>query len=279
MPDNDLKNPDTLTVISFVALVLAAALFFYMAFIRTADQNRRHFQSLAKEAESERQALDQAKNRLKKDKPPEKGKEKEVATDSVSIKGPISDVPMFLQKINKESLSSGMELINIEKVDNTTYRLRAYAPFYRLVNFLFKIEQANLAVGGMDIKPFSAQKDRIYLTLKVIGDEMSEKNQNVLEAFQKAYGNPFRNPFQRDPGANQSTALPDVIDLTYKFKLSGIGLDARGKYAMIDHKNYHKDQTFNDMTVVAIQKDRVELKAGSQNYVIGFRYKRPVSKK
>lgn len=274
---SDYKNlfADPLNIVSFAALFLALIFFCYMAFIRTAEINRNHLDYIAKEAEKELALLSETKE--KKIAEEKAKKNAESSQDSSPKKaGLIDDVPMLLEKINTEAIGSGMELINIEKLDKTTYKLNAYAQFYRLINFIFKIEQANLAVTQIGIKPFSAQNDRITMTLKVVGDEMSEANKILLDNFDKASKESFRNPFLRDPGAMQAVEQPDVIDLTWKFKLSGIGEDHRGRYANIDHKTYYKNNEFNGMKIFEIQKDRVELLSGSQKFSISFRYKKPL---
>lgn len=275
MPDFKNILTDPLNLVSFAALLLALIFFCYMAFIRTAEINRNHLDFLAKEAEKELALLSETKE--KKLAEEKEKKNTELSKDASSKKsGLIDDVPMLLEKINTEATGSGMELINIEKLDKTTYKLNAYAQFYRLINFIFKIEQANLAVTQIGIKPFSAQNDRVTMTLKVVGDEMSDANKTALDNFEKASKESFRNPFLRDPGAMQAVEQPDVIDLTWKFKLSGIGEDHKGRYANIDHKTYYKNNEFNNMKVTKIHNNRVELLSGAQKYIIGFRYKKPL---
>jgi len=280
MPEEERRGLDPLDVGSFLVLLLAAGLFFYIAFYRTAEQNKRYFNSMIPTTDAEIQTLSDArlkKTRELKEKTElniQKKQKKQSDTDYLQVA--ISGVPMFLQKINKETIASGTELRDVKKVDDYTYQLTVFAPFYRLMNFLYKIEQSNLAIQDMDIRPFSTHNNQVRLTLKVIEDEMSQNNLLVLKDFEKKYAKTTRDPFQKGTSAHEASGPPDVIDLTWEFKLSGTGFD-KAKYSHIDRKNYYEGDIFNGMRIVKIQKGRVNLESGSQKFFIGFR--KPVSKK
>jgi len=272
--DAEKKPFNTLERVSFVVLFLAFCFFLYMAFARTALQNRAYFRSLTQTAETQLNALKATKE--------ERMRESAAANGSGETSGPgktsLSQVPTLLQKINQESIACGLELSTIEKINETTYKLSCFAPFYRLVNFLQRIEDSNLAVQDMDILPFSERQNRIQMVLAVTKDRMSENNLQVLANLKDQADQQFRNPFQKDVGVQETKRAPDVIDLTWKFKLTGIGFD-RARYANINHKNYYVGDEFSGMRIVHIENDRVDLAANSQKYMISFRYKRPVSKK
>lgn len=270
--DREKKGFSPLDGISFGVLFLALCFFLYMAFGRTAIQNRSSFRSLIKKTDAELQVL------TKKKQEHDAAKSMEGVETTASDKGPVSNVPTLLQKINRESIACGLELSTIEKVDNTTYKLSCFAPFYRLVNFLQRIEESNLAVQDMDVLPFSEEKNRIQIILKLTEDQMAESNLKILAETKKGADQPFRNPFKKDVGSQEAVTPPDVIDLTQKFKLTGIGFDT-AEYANINHKNYYVGDELSGMRIVRIENDRVDLVANSQKYVISFRYKKPLSKK
>lgn len=271
MPDQGNKALTTLDMVSFAALLLAAVLFLYMAFYRTAEQNGRHFATLTKTANEEIKTLTAAAQlkAIQASTPKEGG-------------GPsredVSDLPALLQKINSETISSGMELSQIEKLDKDRYKLTAQAPFDRLILFLFRIEQANLAVEDMEIHPLAGHKDQVSMVLRVLGYDMSQENRQVLSDFRKSMGLPLRNPFKKDAGSTEMAGSLDQIDLTWKFKLTGTGMDRGGGYANIDHKHYYKDDIFNGMRVTRIEKDRVELESDTQKFFMTFRRKKPGAK-
>lgn len=279
--DEERRSPDPLDIGSFLVLFLAAGLFFYIGFYRTAEQNKRYLYSMTRKADSEIQKLSDTRlkkiRELKEKRDSHIPKEMKKQTDPAkSFHVAISGVPMFLQKINKETIATGTELRDVKKLDNYTYQLTVFAPFYRLMNFLYLIEQSNMAIQNMDIRPFSAHNNEIHLTLKVIEDEMSQKNLLVLKGFEKKYAKTTRDPFQKGTSAHEAVGPPDVIDLTWEFKLSGTGSD-KAKYAHIDRKNYYEGDIFNGMRIVKIQKGRVDLESGSQKFFIGFR--KPINKK
>ncbi|MBW1775801.1 MAG: hypothetical protein JRJ82_23455 [Deltaproteobacteria bacterium] len=270
MAEDTKKKPfGALDGISFAVLFLAICFFLYMAFGRTAMQNRKNFRSLTKKTDTELQVLTKKKLEWDASRAPE---------GSESAASGLSNVPMLLQKINKESIACGLELSTIQKVDDNTYKLSCFAPFYRLVNFLQRIEESNLAVQDMDILPFSDQKNRIHIVLKLTEDQMTENNLEILDASRKRADRPFRNPFQKEPGSQESSSPPDVIDLTSKFKLTGVGFD-RAQYANINHKNYYVGDELSGMRIVKIENGRVDLVSNSQKYTIRFRYKKPLKKK
>jgi len=217
MPEEERRGLDPLDIGSFVVLLLAAGLFFYIAFYRTAEQNKRYLNSMTRKADVEIQIFSDARSKktgeLKEKTESSIQKKQKKQPDTGSLQVAISGVPMFLQKINKETIASGTEMRDVKKVDNYTYQLTVFAPFYRLMNFLYKIEQSNLAIQDMDIRPFSTLNNEVRLTLKVIDDEMSQNNLLVLKDFEKKYAKTTRDPFQKGTSAHESAGPPDVIDL------------------------------------------------------------------
>ncbi|MFC1825137.1 hypothetical protein ACFL9T_20685, partial [Thermodesulfobacteriota bacterium] len=256
----------SLDLTSLIILPLALCLFIYMAFIRTADQNKRVFTTLAQKTESERNTLTAAKIKEIKTSKLRAGKHAE--GDSASGHGKITDVPMFLQKINEETIDSGVELRNVKKLDASTYQITAEAPFYRLVNFLLQIEQANLAVQSMSVRPAGINKNQINLKIRVLGGEMSENNLQNLKDFHMKHAKTIRDPFIKSSGPHDAPNSPDEIDLTWEYKLTGIGFD-KHPYANIDHKNYHLGEELKGMRIIRIHKDRIELQLGDQKFKIG----------
>ena len=69
--------------------------------------------------------------------------------------------------------------------------MTALAPFYRLVQFLFEMEQSNLAIQDMEVLPFTPNKNLIHMTLKIIGGKMSKSNLQTLNDFQSQYSTIF----------------------------------------------------------------------------------------
>ena len=191
MPEIEKTPFGLLDILSFVVLLLAAGLLFYTGFYRTAEQNKSHFLMLTQRAEDDLKILSDAQSKKKRQLDDGEAEDQN-QPDSISLGGSISDVSMFLQKINTETRNSDVELSNIEKLDKTTYKMTAFAPFYRLVHFLFKIEQSNLAIQEMEILPFTTQKNLIHMTLRVIGNEMSKTNLRTLNDFESQYSTTFR---------------------------------------------------------------------------------------
>lgn len=274
MPGDEKRVYASLDIVSFIALILAAGLFFYVAFYRTAEQNRKQFAELTQKAEEELKALAaiQAK-RAEKSRP---SPEKQAPGATGPLDEPVTDLPKLLQKVNTDTLQSSMELSHIEKIDAERYRLTAHAPFDRLLHFLLRVEQSNLALEDMNIHPLPGARDQVKLLLRVLGGEMSRQNRRLLDEIQKAVPTPVRNPFRRDGRTPETLVSPDQVDLTWKFKLTSIGVDSKGRYANLDRKAVYKGDVFSGMVVTEVGKDRVELISDTQKLFIAFRVKKPL---
>ncbi len=151
-------------ITSFLVLLLAVALFFYSVIDQNADRSMKRFRNLSKTAESQ---LVKANPKGKKPKENHKaaGNDQKV----------ISDVPAFLEMLNTKLAASGLELDTIKKSEDNdyTYEFITYASFGRLLNFLYRTEQSNLAIQDLDIHPYSGEKHLINIKLQLIKDKMN----------------------------------------------------------------------------------------------------------
>ena len=77
MPEEESKTLEPLDIMSFLVLLLAAILFFYVAFYRPAEQNRRYINSLTQKADDERKALLDANLAKIKESKIQQGQEKQ----------------------------------------------------------------------------------------------------------------------------------------------------------------------------------------------------------
>jgi hypothetical protein len=270
MPGEEKKFYASLDLVSFVALILAATLFFYVVFYRTAVQNRRVFAELTLKAEEEMKALVAAQARRAEEGRRSLGNQAGGGQD-----GPVTDLPELLQKINTDTLQSSMELSHIEKIDAERYRLTALAPFERLLHFLLRVEQSNLALEDMAIHPLPGARDQVKLLLRVLGGGMSQRNRGLLDELQNTPPPSLRNPFKRHGLAREALGSPDQVDLTWKFKLTSTGVDSKGRYAIIDRKVVYQGDGFNGMIVTEVTRDRVVLGSDEQKVFIAFRSKTP----
>ena len=256
-------------ITSFAVLLVAALFFFYSVIDQNADRSMKRFRNLSKSAESQ---LIKANPKGKK---PEEN-QKAVGNDRKII----SDVPTFLEMLNTKLAESGLELDTIKKSDDNdyTYEFVTYASFGSLLNFLYITEQSNLAVQDLDIHPYSGEKHLINIKLQLIKDKMNVDDLRSFVSLQEKYGKRLRDPFQKEALVTVSkdkTLQKSTINLTWKYRLTGIGFD-KGRYATIDHNNYYEKDVFNGMRITQILSDRVHLasKDGKTKYLIAFRYKR-----
>lgn len=259
------KNLQLTNIISCGVLLLSIALFLYLAFYRNADRSIAHLESLIQEAETESGQMEK----------PTTPQEQEMGVNTPVTQPLKNDSPTFLEKINKEFIASGVELDHIEKLDadDYTYRFVAYAPFNRLLDFLSRIEQSNLAIQDLDVHPYARDKNLINMTLRLIRAEMSPDEKRAFHGLQEKLPKIIRDPFKKNAVIRPSPSdKPGIINLTWKHKLTGVGFD-KARYATIDHKNYYKGDVFHGMRITRIESDRVYLELRSQKYFIRFRYR------
>jgi hypothetical protein len=263
MSESVKENLDLNNIISCGVLLLSIALFLYLVLYRNADRNITHLESLIQKAETESGQIE---------KPPTQ-RMQEMRVNTPVKHPPQNDSPAFLETINKEFIVSGVELDHIEKLDkaNYTYRFVAYAPFNRLLNFLSRIEQSNLAIQDLDVHPYARDKNLINMTLRLIKNEMYPDEKRAFEAQQEKLPKIIRDPFKKNAVIRPSDK-PGIINLTWKHKLTGVGFD-KARYATIDHKNYYEGDVLHGMRITRIQSDRVHLESRSQKYFIRFRYR------
>ena len=257
-------------ITSFMVLLVAVVFFFYSVIDQNADRSMKRFRHLSKTAESQL-----FKANPKGEKPKEN---QEVVGNDRKI---VSDVPTFLEMLNTKLSVSGLELDTIKKSEENdyTYEFITYASFGSLLNFLYITEQSNLAIQDLDIHPYSGEKHLINIKLQLIKDKMNVDDLRSFVSLQEKYGKRLRDPFQKEAlvTVSKDTTLqkPSTINLTWKYRLTGIGFD-KGRYATIDHNNYYEKDVFNGMRITQILSDRVRLasKDGKTKYLIAFRYKR-----
>ena len=271
MKGRDERHPGLIDSMSYVALVLAAAFFFYYTIGRNADRTAKYFQNLVKKTESQI-----AKIKPKIAKPVEKSPVKD---KDLKI---ISDVPTFLEMLNKKLTISGLTLDTIKKSNDNdyTYEFITYAPFDRLLHFLYSTEQSNLAIQDLDIHPYSETSQLINIKLRLIKDKMAQDDLKQFHDFQKKFPKSIRDPFQKAVLiSTRKQAGEQVINLTWKYKLTGIGFD-KERYATIDHNTYYVGDPFHGMRIDRIQSDRVHLISadGKIKYIVAFRYKIPAKR-
>ena len=253
-------------ITSFMVLLIAAAYFFFSVIDQNADRAVKRFRNLSNVAESQ---LVKANSKGKKPIENQKavGNERKI----------INDVPTFLEMLNTKLEAAGLELDTVKKSEDNdyTYEVITYATFDRLLDFLYRTEQSNLAIQDLDIHPYSGEKRLINIKLQLIPDEMNKDDLQSFNAFQRKYGERLRDPFEKEKVIQVPTdSAPQKINLTWKYRLTGIGVD-KERYATIDHNNYYVNDVFNGMRVTQILSDQVHLvsKDGRTKYLIAFRYK------
>jgi len=252
-------------IISSLLLIASAVLLFFKAYYLPMVE----YKEALKKMESD-YALKIAKLKQQEESENEKSEEKE---------NRLSAIPNLLKRINdtcKEPKVIIRELLP-DKSDPFKFELKFIADYFEFLRVLSEFEKLDIAIDGISLHPYMIDKNNpkhiVTMNVRAIGngerldpklvkfldDELAKKNR--------------RNPFQRF--AKLGKNIKRIIDLTWIYKLSGIGRIDGEFVATINHKQYFKGDSFDGFIVTSITSDGVRLKKSTSNgdeiYIINFR--------
>lgn len=192
----------------------------------------------------------------------------------------IENLPNFLRRINAIANLTNVIVKQLTPVTEggIKFNIKITTDFYTFLRFISQLESLNVAINDMQVRPYdNTKKPPIHaiefsITPRRDAEEIAGAR---IEDMKKAVGiTDKRNPFQRfayDP----SKMVTQEIDLTWIYKLSGIGQVGEEKVATIDNRDYRRKDQIENMTITQIRSDRVELERktdhGIDRYVLKFR--------
>jgi hypothetical protein len=192
----------------------------------------------------------------------------------------IQRLPDFLIRIN--AIANATQVIVRELVPsqggNIKFTIKITTDFYTFIKFIQRLESLDVAINDMQIRPYDNTKKlplhAIEFSITPRHDAREIKSERIAALATAVETAGLRNPFQRfvyDP----NTVVSTEIDLTWIYRLSGIGQVGDARVATIDNKDYRKDDQLGDMTITAVDSDRVKLtrktEHGTDLYVLKFR--------
>ncbi|MDG2284426.1 MAG: hypothetical protein P8N43_02705 [Alphaproteobacteria bacterium] len=161
------------------------------------------------------------------------------------------------------------------------FKLAIITDYLTLLRFAAQLESLNVGINDLQVRPYDPTKTpvehAIEFSITPRDDAKPVKSTWVKSIKDKVTVKNKRNPFQRF-AYNKSEPKPSPwIDLTWIYRLSGIGRIGEARIATIDSRDYAVGDTLKDMVVDEILSDRIKLKResadGVQTYVLGFRKK------
>jgi hypothetical protein len=193
----------------------------------------------------------------------------------------LDTIPQLLTRINDTCKAPNVIIRTLKpKVDNPfAFELKFISNYFDFLKVLSEFEKLNIVINKIDIKPYeianTKSKHLVTIDLEAIngGEKLSLDNVSFLEYELKR--NNKRDPFQRF--AKIGKEIQRLVDLTWIYKLSGIG-KIDGKFvATIDHRVYYENSKLNGMTINTISPKGLTLSKktfnGTKRFVLNFRKK------
>lgn len=199
----------------------------------------------------------------------------------------LDTVPKLLTRINNTCKAPKVVIRTLkpDMANPFVFELQFIANYFDFLRVLSEFEKLNIIIHKIDIKPYEIKKNNskhiITLNIEAVdgGERLSQKDVVFLQT--ELNKKRKRDPFQRF--AKVGTRIKRLVDLTWMYKLSGIG-KVDGKYvATINHRIYYNKSTFNGMRITNITPKGVLLQKytsnGVVNYILKFRQKGTNEKK
>ncbi len=191
----------------------------------------------------------------------------------------IHSLPAFLKRINAIAHQTNVivnELIP-SKDRNIKFTIKITTDFYTFLKFIMRLESLDVAINDLQIHPYDNTKKTpvhaIEFTITPRHDAKELESSRIAALREAAEAPDRRNPFQRFTYINK--VVTTEIDLTWIYKLSGIGRIGEEQVATVDNKDIRKGDQLENMTVTAVLNDRVQLERktehGTDRYVLRFR--------
>ncbi|MBF0180574.1 MAG: hypothetical protein HQM03_11180 [Magnetococcales bacterium] len=227
--------------------------------------------------------LNKARSELETHKTEIAKTQKRITDDAEKAKGGVNSLPVFLARIN-EIANKNKVIIRTLSPDGEQqfkFMLEMTADYFTFVRFTSDLEALDILLDDLQVHSYDmGQTPPLHaISFSLIPrNDASPLSENArlsaLQSWIEQKGR--RNPFQRFAYDVSRKQVRPVIDLTWIYKLGGLGITPEGKrYATIDHKDYHVGYKLEERTITAIESDRVlfekQTPDGKVTYSLEFR--------
>lgn len=196
-------------------------------------------------------------------------------------------LPSFLIRINDTCKKSNVTIDSLVPYTDEQFhfKLEFTSTYFDFLRVLSEFEKLDIMINNINIKPnLNGDKStEIEVSLDILaidgGEKLTASATNFLnKELSKKYK---RNPFQQYTKLGSKTNR--LINLTWVYKLSGIGRVNSNFVATINHSSYFVGDLFFGMKITSINRTSVLLERdganGVMNYVLKFRIKKTKEKK
>lgn len=260
-------------VLSLVFMTAGIALFGYSNFVtpsRMAMEDARKISS----------ALASDEDRLKKQLAEIERREAEVGTDASAG---ISSLPAFLERINDIAQTTRVIIDELmpSKDEQLKFSIKIRADYFTYLRFAAKLESLNVSIHDLQVRPFNPGVTppihAIEFSITPRDDAAPLESERLARMRARVEEKNKRNPFQRFAFNEASKEVLKQIELTWIYKLTGIGMSGGKRTATINGKDYAVDDELEGMKITAIETDRVMLRKTTTDGVTEYLLKRRVN--
>ena len=193
----------------------------------------------------------------------------------------IRSLPEFLKRINNIARETQVIIRKLTPDPDKTLRfnLHIIEDYYDFIKFLAKLESLNVNIHDIEVHPYDLGKRPplhvISFSLTPRADAEPLSSVRISNLLSRVRQKNRRNPFQRFAYNEKDKLVRPEIDLTWVYKLSGIGRVGDKRYVTINSQDYNAGDEFNGMVIKKIESRRVYLEKvtpnGIEKYQLKFR--------
>jgi len=205
------------------------------------------------------------------------------AEESQDASSAINSLPKFLTHIN--SIAQDTKVIIDElmpsKDTKLKFTLKIRADYLTFLRFAARLETLNVSINDQQVRPFNAG---VTPPIHAIEFSITPRNDaeplsgTRLTQMQTQVNEPNkRNPFQRFAFNGPNKEVTKQIELTWIYKLTGIGSANGKRTATINGRDYAIGDDMEGMAIAVIESDRVLLKKENADGVTEYILKRRTS--
>lgn len=212
----------------------------------------------------------------------EKDKEAKKMEDAEKNDVGIQYLPIFLSRINEIAHNNEVIIrrLSPDQAEQMKFVLEFITDYPTFIRFTSELESLDITLDDIQLHPYDATKlpplHAISFSLIPRNDARQLSGQRLEELKQWILEKDKRNPFQRFAYDVSRKRISPVIELTWIYKLGGLGTTPEGKpYANINRRNYMVGDELDGRIIERIDDDRVFLKKtnrdGTVRYMLTFR--------
>lgn len=196
----------------------------------------------------------------------------------------LQSLPTFLGHINAIASQTKVIIRELTPSHDSSLKfvLKLTADYFTFLRFLSELEALNVIVNDLQIHPYDPRKTppehaiEFSITPRGNGDPLPNANERISALREQVAEPNKRNPFQRFAFDKANNEVSKDIELTWLYRLTGVGRIGDHRIATINGQDYGVGDSLDGMVIGAIDSDRVMLKKdskelGSVRYVLKFR--------